>query len=139
VRDDALPPGEYDDMADRPSISSTAAEVSREVIDFVQTRVGLLRSELKENVAGWKIAAAMGGIALVFLITSCLSLAVTITCLIAVFLPTLFRGVIASIATTVISSGCVNLPSHQRRVSMHGGTIKIGWKVEGRRYERADV
>ena len=89
-------------MADRPSISSTAAEVSREVIDFVQTRVRLLRSELKENVAAWKVAAAMGGIALVFLVTACLSLAVTITCLIAVFLPTLFRWVIASIVTPVI-------------------------------------
>jgi uncharacterized membrane protein YqjE len=92
-------------MADRPSISSTAAEVSREVIDFVQTRVRLLRSELKENLAAWKLAAAMGGVALVFLLTACLFLAVTMTCLIAVFLPTLVRWVIASIVTTVIFGG----------------------------------
>jgi len=92
-------------MADRPSISSTAAEVSREVVDFVQTRVRLLGSELKENVAAWKVAATMGGIALVFLVTACLSLAATITCLIAVFLPTPFRWVIASIITTVIFGG----------------------------------
>ena len=92
-------------MADRPSISSTAAEVSRELVDFVQTRVRLLRSELKENVAAWKVPAAMGGIALVFLVTACLCLAVTLTCLIAVFLPTQFRWVIASIVSTVIFGG----------------------------------
>jgi uncharacterized membrane protein YqjE len=82
-------------MLDEPSIAQAVAEVSREIKEFLHTRVDLLRSEFLENWNSWKTAWPLAGGAVVLLGTAYAFLAVALTCLIALFLPASFRWVIA--------------------------------------------
>lgn len=51
-------------------IGSSFAELKEDIKDFLQTRIELLRTELKEKIAAWKAPVAMLAFAALLLITS---------------------------------------------------------------------
>lgn len=51
-------------------IASSFAELKEDVKNFLQTRIELLRAELKEKIAAWKAPAAMLALAALFLLTA---------------------------------------------------------------------
>jgi uncharacterized membrane protein YqjE len=92
-------------MPERSSISNTAAEISREILEFIQTRFHLLRSEIKENLGAWKMASLAIAVALLFLITTFVLVTGALTALVAAWLPTHYRWVLASFIIAVIYAG----------------------------------
>ena len=52
------------------SVGSVLAEIKDEVREFVQTRIDMLKSEMKDNVSAWKVALPMIGAALLFGMTA---------------------------------------------------------------------
>ena len=48
------------------SVGSVLAEIKDEVREFVQTRIDMLKSEMKDNVSAWKVALPMIGAALLY-------------------------------------------------------------------------
>jgi len=76
--------------SERP-LAAVIAEVKEEARDFVQTRVHMLRFELRDKVRTWKIALPMAGCGLTLLVTAWLVFtAALIAILAAAFYPSRF-------------------------------------------------
>ena len=70
------------------SLTELVADMKREVTSFVQTRVALFRSELKDGLNSVKEAVPLAGMAMVFLLTAYLLLTLALVGFVAVaFLP----------------------------------------------------
>jgi hypothetical protein len=73
------------------SLAAVLAEVKEELKDFVQTRVAMLRFELREKAHAWKLALPLAACALALLITSwCVFTAALIAIVASAFYPNRF-------------------------------------------------
>lgn len=70
------------------TLAGVVAELKDELKDFAQTRISMLRSELRDKAASWKTALPMIAVGLVLLMTGWLVLTAALICVIAVA----FRG-----------------------------------------------
>ena len=66
------------------SIGSVVAEIKDELIDFIQTRVRMFKSELQETVATFRRIVPMAAIAIILLTTGYVLLTLAVVSLVAV-------------------------------------------------------
>ena len=66
------------------SLAAIIAELKDEIKDFVQTRVEMFKSELRETLDAWKTAVPLAAIAVLLLATAYLLLTIAVVMLIAV-------------------------------------------------------
>jgi uncharacterized membrane protein YqjE len=66
------------------SLAAIVAEIKDEIKDFVQTRVEMFRSEMRETLNAWKTAVPLAAIAVLFLATAYLMLTLAVVGLVAV-------------------------------------------------------
>jgi uncharacterized membrane protein YqjE len=69
------------------SVGSILADTKEELKQFVETRITMLKAELRENVKMLKVAAPLAVVGLVFLIMAYVLFSLALVGLIAVFLP----------------------------------------------------
>jgi uncharacterized membrane protein YqjE len=75
-------PGSY--SRNGPSLAEVVAEIRDEIKDFIQTRVQMFRSELREKIAAWKSGAILGIAAAIFAVTGFWLLTLAVVALVAV-------------------------------------------------------
>jgi len=68
------------------SLAVIVAEIKQELKEFTQTRIEMLKTELREKIARWKIAAPLAGVGTLFLVTAYLLITLSLVALAAVFL-----------------------------------------------------
>jgi uncharacterized membrane protein YqjE len=73
------------------SLASIAAEMKQELKEFAETRIAMLKSELREKISHWKIAAPLAGIGVVLLGTAYLLITLGLVALAAVFIDSQYR------------------------------------------------
>ncbi|MBV9182555.1 MAG: phage holin family protein [Acidobacteria bacterium] len=73
------------------SLASIVAELKHEVKDFVDTRVVMFKSELREKLAHWKVAAPLAGLGVVLLATAYLLITLSLVALTAAFIHSQYR------------------------------------------------
>ena len=66
------------------NLAAIIAEIKDEIKDFVQTRVAMFKSELRETLDAWKTAVPLAGIAVLLLVTAYLLLTLAVVGLVAV-------------------------------------------------------
>src|SRR6476646_634222 len=93
------------------SLSAIVAEIKEEVKDFVQTRVEMFKSEVRETLNAWKTAVPLALIAVLLLATAYLLITLAVVGLVAVafwdnpyrwFLAFLIVGVVWSLGGGVL-------------------------------------
>ena len=84
------------------SLAAIAAEMKQELKEFVETRIAMLKSELREKIAHWKIAAPLAGIGVVFLGTAYLLITLALVALAAAFIDSPYRWFFALIGVGVL-------------------------------------
>ena len=67
-----------------PTLAGVVAEIKDETKEFVQTRVEMLKAELREKVATWKSGALLAGVGVLLLGTAYLLLTLALVGLVAV-------------------------------------------------------
>src|SRR5437868_15200023 len=67
-----------------PTLAGVVAEIKDETKEFVQTRVQMFKTELREKVASWKSGALLAAVGVLFLGTACLLLTLALVGLVAV-------------------------------------------------------
>jgi uncharacterized membrane protein YqjE len=68
------------------SFGAIVEEMKQELKEFVETRVAMLKNELREKLARWKIAVPLAGAGVVFLSTAYLLITLALVALAAVFI-----------------------------------------------------
>jgi len=87
------------------SLASIAAEMKHELKEFLETRVEILKSELRDKFAHWKIAAPLAGTGVVLLSTAYLLITIALVALAAVFIgDTAYRWFFAFLTIGVLWS-----------------------------------
>src|ERR1700733_15549084 len=66
------------------SLTATLAELKSELLDFVDTRIELLKSELREKMKVVKAAAPLGAVGLLLLVTAYLLFTMALVALVVV-------------------------------------------------------
>ncbi len=66
------------------NLAAIIAELKDEIKDFVQTRVEMFKSEVRETLDAWKTAVPLAAVAVVLLVTAYLLLTITVVALVAV-------------------------------------------------------
>jgi len=66
------------------NLAEIIAELKDEIKDFVQTRVELLKSEVRETLDAWKTAVPLAAAAVVLLVTAYLLLTIAVVAVVAV-------------------------------------------------------
>ena len=85
------------------SLAAIVAEIKDEIKDFVQTRVEMFRSEMRETLNAWKTAVPLAAIAVLFLATAYLMLTLAVVGLVAVaFWDNPYRWFLAFLAVGVL-------------------------------------
>ena len=67
-----------------PTLAGVVAEIKDETKEFVQTRVQMFKTELREKVASWKSGALLAAVGVLFLGTAYLLLTLALVGLVAV-------------------------------------------------------
>jgi uncharacterized membrane protein YqjE len=100
------------------SLASIVAEMKEEIRDFAETRVYMLKTELREKAAQWKIAGPLAGIGIVLVGTAYLLFTAAAVSLVAVLIGDAFRWVLALIAVGVLWAivGAMSLYAAKRRI-----------------------
>jgi uncharacterized membrane protein YqjE len=65
-------------------LAAIVAEIKDEIKDFVQTRVEMFKSEMRETLNAWKTAVPLAAIAVLFLATAYLMITLAVVGLVAV-------------------------------------------------------
>jgi uncharacterized membrane protein YqjE len=65
-------------------LAAIVAEIKDEIKDFVQTRVEMFKSEMRETLDAWKTAVPLAAIAVLFLATAYLMITLAVVGLVAV-------------------------------------------------------
>lgn len=85
------------------TLADIASEMKRELKEFVETRLELFKSEIREKTANWKTAAPLAVVGLLLLATSYLLFTATIVALAAVLIGnTPYRWVFALLGGGVL-------------------------------------
>ena len=84
------------------SLATIAAEMKQELKEFADTRIAMLKTELREKIAHWKIAAPLAGIGVVLLGTAYLLITSGLVALAAVFINSPYRWFFAFIGVGVL-------------------------------------
>jgi uncharacterized membrane protein YqjE len=88
---------------DEKSLAAIVREMKQELKEFVETRFSMLKSELREKLVHWKIAAPLAGIGVVLLSTAYLLITLGLVALAAVFIgDTPYRWFFAFIAVAAL-------------------------------------
>ena len=66
------------------NLAEIIAELKDEIKDFVQTRLELFKSEVRETLDAWKTAVPLAAVAVVLLVTAYLLLTIAVVALVAV-------------------------------------------------------
>jgi uncharacterized membrane protein YqjE len=66
------------------NLAAIIAELKDEIKDFVQTRVEMFKSEVRETLDAWKTAVPLAAVAVVLLVTAYLLLTIAVVALVAV-------------------------------------------------------
>ncbi len=73
------------------SVAGVLAEIKEEVKEFVQTRIEMLKSEMKDKISSWKTAVPLIAVGLVFAVTAWFVLTAALISIIAeAFYPSRF-------------------------------------------------
>jgi uncharacterized membrane protein YqjE len=114
------------------NLATIIAEIKDEIKDFVQTRVEMLKSEVRETLDAWKTAVPLAAIAVLLLATAYLLLTLAVVGLVAVafwdnpyrwFLAFLIVGVLWSIGGAVL--GWLALREFQSKGLFPRKTIEV--------------
>jgi uncharacterized membrane protein YqjE len=114
------------------SLAAIIAEIRDEVKDFVQTRVEMFKSEVRETLDAWKTAVPLAAIAVLLLATAYLLLTLAVVGLVAVafwenpyrwFLAFLIVGVLWSIGGALL--GWLALREFQSKGLFPRKTIEV--------------
>jgi uncharacterized membrane protein YqjE len=84
------------------SLAAIAAEMKQELKDFAETRISMLKSELREKIGHWKMAVPLAGIGVVLLGTAYLLITFGLVALAAVFIDSPYRWFFALIGVGVL-------------------------------------
>ena len=84
------------------SLAAIAAEMKQELKEFAETRIAMLKSELREKIGHWKVAAPLAGIGVVLLATAYLLITFGLVALAAVFIDSPYRWFFALIGVGVL-------------------------------------
>ena len=84
------------------SLSAIVAELKYEVKEIAETRFGMLKAELREKAAQWKIAGPLAAMGLVLVSTAYLLFTLAAVALVAVLIGNTFQWVLALIAIGVL-------------------------------------
>ncbi len=100
------------------SLGTIVAEMKYELKEFAETRLDMLKTELKEKAAQWKIAGPLAGIGVVLVSTAYLLFTLAAVALVAVLIDNTFRWVLALIAVGVLWAivGAMSLYAAKRRI-----------------------
>jgi len=80
------------------NLSAMLAEIADELQSFLETRTAILKAELREKAAHWKLAFPSAGIALLLALVAYLLINLALVALIAVFIASPFRWFFAFLA-----------------------------------------
>ena len=76
--------------------------MKQELKDFAETRIAMLKSEFREKIGHWKVAAPLAGIGVVLLGTAYLLITLGLVALAAVFIDSPYRWFFAFIGVGVL-------------------------------------
>ena len=68
------------------SLAAILGEMKQELKEFVETRIAMVKSEFRDNLAHWKVAAPLAGAGVVLLSTAYLLITLALVALAAVFI-----------------------------------------------------
>lgn len=100
------------------TLSAIVAELKFELKEFAETRVDMLKTELHEKMAQWKIAGPLAGLGVVLVGTAYLLFTLAAVALVAVLIGNAFQWVLALIAVGVVWAimGILSLYAAKRRI-----------------------
>ena len=100
------------------SLSAIVAELKFELKEFAETRVDMLKTELREKMAQWKIAGPLAGLGVLLVATAYLLFTLAVVALVAVLIGNAFQWVLALIAVGVVWAivGILSLYAAKRRI-----------------------
>jgi uncharacterized membrane protein YqjE len=86
------------------SLADIVAEIKQELKDFVETRITMLKSELRDKVAHWKLALPLGAAGAILLVTAYFLIVASLVALAAVFINSPYRWFFALLGVAVLWS-----------------------------------
>ena len=100
------------------TLSAIVADLKFELKQFAETRVDMLKTELREKMAQWKIAGPIAGLGVVLVGTAYLLFTLAAVALVAVLIGNTFQWVLALIAVGVVWAivGILSLYAAKRRI-----------------------
>ena len=103
------------------SIASIAAEMKQEIKEFIDTRVAMLKAELRDKVAHWKIAAPLALAGVVLVCTAYLFITLSLVALAAVFINSQYRYFFAFLGVGILWALCGGLALYiaKREFELH--------------------
>ncbi len=105
------------------SVAGVLAEIKDEVKDFVQTRIEMLKSEMKDKVSAWKTAVPLIAVGLVFAVTAWFVLTAALIAIIAeAFYPSRFAYFFSFVIVGVVYLlvGVISATFAIRELRQHG-------------------
>jgi len=84
------------------SLAAIAADMKQELKEFAETRIAMLKSELREKIGHWKMAAPLAVVGVVLLGTTYLLITLGLVALAAVFIDSPYRWFFAFIGVGVL-------------------------------------
>lgn len=100
------------------SLAAIVAEMKYELKEFVETRLAMLKTELSEKAAQWKIAGPLAALGALLLSTAYLLFTLAAVALVAVLIGNTFQWVLALLAVGVLWAviGAMALYFAKRRI-----------------------
>ncbi len=105
------------------SVAGVLAEIKDEVKDFVQTRIEMLKSEMKDKLSSWKTAIPLIAVGLVFAVTAWFVLTAALISIIAeAFYPSRFAYFFSFVIVGVVYLlvGVISATFAIRELRQHG-------------------
>ncbi len=105
------------------SVAGVLAEIKEEVKEFVQTRIEMLKSEMKDKISSWKTAVPLIAIGLVFAATAWFVLTAALISIIAeAFYPSRFAYFFSFVIVGVVYLlvGVISATFAMRELRQHG-------------------
>lgn len=85
------------------SLAEIVGEMKQELKHFVETRISMVKSEFRDKLAHWKVAAPLAGAGVVLLSTAYLLITLALVALVVVFMgDTLYRWFFAFLGVGVL-------------------------------------